>query len=137
MPGLKQRMWHGGILVALFVSLALIAGCGSKDEIAIGEKENGTRVELEQGQTLAITLGSNPSTGYSWAPDEGPSGDVLILIGEPEFKSQSNLVGASGTEALRFRADRVGETTLKLNYRRPWEKEVEPAETYTVTVHVR
>lgn len=137
MPGLKQRMWYGSILMALLVSLALTAGCGSKGEIAIGEKETGTRVELDQGQTLSITLSSNPSTGYSWAQDEGQSGDVLVLIGEPEFKSQSNLLGSGGTETLRFRADRPGEATLELVYRRPWEKGVEPAATYSVTVTVR
>jgi inhibitor of cysteine peptidase len=92
---------------------------------------------LEQGQTLAITLDSNPSTGYGWAQDNAQASDVLVQIGEPEFKSGSNRLGAGGTETLRFRADRPGETTLTLVYRRPWQKDAKPAETYTVQVSVR
>ena len=86
---------------------------------------------------MAITLDSNPTTGFSWAQSEDQPGDVLVPIGEPEFKSKSNLVGSGGTETLRFRADRPGETTLTLAYRRPWEKDTKPADTYTLVVSVR
>ena len=137
MQALRQWMLYGSILAALFMSLALASGCRSPDEIAIDEQDDGTRVELEQGQILAITLSANLSTGYSWAPKESQESDLLVLTGEPTFASRSNLLGAEGTATLRFRADRPGETTLELIHRRAWEAGVEPAETYSVTVHVR
>ena len=136
MSVLKQWLVYGGILMLVIASLAL-SGCGSPKEIALDEKDDGTQIELEQGQTLAITLNSNPTTGYSWAPNEGQTGDVLVLIGKPEYKSKSNLIGGGGTETLRFRADRPGTTTLELVYRRPWEKDAKPAQTYALDVNVR
>jgi inhibitor of cysteine peptidase len=116
---------------------SVLAGCGSAREVRAGGQDNGTQIELEQGQTLAITLDSNPTTGFSWVQDNAQGSDVLVQIGEPEFNSRSNRLGSGGTETLRFRADRPGETTLTLTYRRPWEKDAKPAETYTLEVSVR
>ena len=116
MLGLRRWMLYGSVLTALLISLALASGCESTGEVALDDQDNGARVELEQGQTMAITLSSNPSTGYSWAQKEGQADDVLAPIGEPTFESRSSLVGAGGTETLCFRADRPGETTLELIY---------------------
>jgi inhibitor of cysteine peptidase len=114
-----------------------LTGCGSSREIALGAEDDGTSIELEQGQTLAITLESNPTTGYGWARDPTQTDDVLVQVGEPEYKSKSNLIGGGGAETLRFRAEAPGETTLSLVYRRPWEEDAKPAQTYTLVVSVR
>ena len=47
-----------------------------------------------------------------------------------------NVVGAGGREVLRFEAQQPGTTTLELVYHRPWEKDVEPLERFTVEVVV-
>ena len=136
MPGFKQWLVCGGILMLALVSLNL-TGCGSSNEIALGAKDDGTQIELERGQILAVTLDSNPTTGYGWARDPAQSDETLILVGEPEYKSNSNLIGGGGTETLRFRANASGTVTLDLIYRRPWEKEVKPAGSFAVEVTVR
>jgi len=136
MSSFKQWMTYGSILMLTIASLTL-AGCGSSKEITLGAKDNGTQIELEQGQTLAIALDSNPTTGYSWARDPAKAGDVLVQVGEAEYKSQSKLVGGGGIETLRYRADAPGKTTLTLIYRRPWEEGAKPAQTYTLEVSVR
>ena len=46
------------------------------------------------------------------------------------------MVGVGGTEIFRFEAS-TGETSLSLVYHLPWEKDVEPLETFTVQVVVR
>ena len=134
---MKSLRWtvYGGILV-LALAMTLTAGCGSR-EVALDDRDNGKQIELEQGQTLAITVESNPTTGYSWAQQEGEPDDILVMLGEPEYKSKSALIGGGGTETLRFRAERPGTTTLQLIYRRPWEEDAQPAATYTLTVSVR
>ena len=135
---LAFRQWtiYGGILVLVIASMVL-AGCGSAREVELGADADGTQVKLEQGQTVAITLDSNPTTGYSWARDATETDDILALVGEPEYKSQSILIGGGGVETWRFRAEAPGTTTLHLVYRRPWEKDAEPAATYTLQVSVR
>ena len=105
-------------------------------EVKLTERDDGTAVEVAKGGTLAITLEGNPTTGYTWevaTSDES----VLKLDGEPEFKAKSQAIGAGGMMTLRFRAEGVGKTDLKLVYHRPWEKDQEPAETFEVAVTVR
>jgi len=36
------------------------------EEVNVDEEDDGSQVELEQGQILVVTLESNPTTGYSW-----------------------------------------------------------------------
>jgi inhibitor of cysteine peptidase len=119
------------LLVAV---LALAGGCGLSKEVELDAGDDGSRVELEAGQVLEIALESNPTTGYRWevvALDE----NVLQTL-EEEFEEDSALIGAGGTQTLRFRALSAGEMALELAYRRPWEEGVEPAETFGVDVVV-
>lgn len=45
--------------------------------------------------------------------------------------------GAAGKEVWTFHADEKGQSTISMEYRRPWEQGVEPAETFTLTVIVK
>ncbi len=120
-----------------FLLVAALSGCGSQ-EVSLGAEDNGGQVTLKQGQTLAISLESNPTTGYSWQVLEMDAA-VLQQSGETEYKQSpgsEGLVGAGGVETLRFEALAAGQTTLTLGYMRAWES-VPPVETFTVQVIVR
>jgi inhibitor of cysteine peptidase len=128
------------IKIALFVLfVALLAACGKK-EMSVGRAENGGTVELKTGETLMISLDSNPSTGYSWEIQETDE-TLLKLKGDPEFVQPPDngtpIVGAGGTQVFRFEALKAGTTTLTLVYHRPWEKDVAPIDTYSLTVAVK
>jgi inhibitor of cysteine peptidase len=100
------------------------------------EADSGHPVALRIGQELILTLNSNPSTGYSWIrTDTEPP--LLVTLGKPVYKSGGPLPGASGVEFWKFRALKHGAQTLKLEYRRPWEKNTRPADTMVlhVTIH--
>jgi len=131
--------YFGKIAVVSFAFLlaATLSGCGSQ-EVSLGAEDNGGQVTLEQGQTLAISLESNPTTGYGWQVLEMEAA-VLQQSGEVEYKQSSGsegLVGAGGVETLRFEALAAGQTTLTLGYMRPWES-VPPVETFTLQVTVQ
>jgi inhibitor of cysteine peptidase len=145
----KEKL-RGSIVAAFLIVAVLTAGCGpAKDvnfgadvvradvkEINVAAKDNGGRVDLALGQVLVVTLASNPTTGYSWQVVDA-EGSILRQMGEAEFVPQSDLMGAPGVETLRFEPTGAGQTTLQLVYHRPWEKDVEPLETFSlqVTVH--
>ena len=57
-------------------------------------------------------------------------------MGEPEFAADSDLIGAGGKVVLRFEAKAAGRTELRLVYHRPWEEDVEPLKSFSVTVSV-
>jgi inhibitor of cysteine peptidase len=107
--------------------------------IDVNEVDANSRVELEQGQILVITLESNPTTGYRWEVVEDQE-SILEQIGESEFKPSDEgeppMAGAGGWEIFRFKAISAGQTTLRLVYRRPWEEGVEPINTFSINVLV-
>jgi len=102
-------------------------------EVRLSAKDEGRQVELKERQLLVISLEGNPSTGYMWEVEEG-SEKIIRQVGEIEFQPESDLLGAPGKQILRFQAVGPGQTALKLVYRRPWEKGVEPAKTFSLQV---
>jgi inhibitor of cysteine peptidase len=125
-------------LLILLVALAMATACSPRQqEVMATIDDNGREKQLKKGQTLVVTLEGNPTTGYSWEVAEPLDEQVLRLTGEPEFKAESDLVGAGGVQILRFEAVNAGQITLKLVYHRPWEKDVEPLEIYSLQVVVR
>jgi len=87
-----------------------------------GQGSRGTRRDLE----------ANPTTGYQWVVlDPG----VVELTSE-SHDPQSNAVGAGGNTILTFSPIARGTADLTLGYLRPWEVNVEPIDTFTVTISV-
>jgi len=110
------------------------------EEVNVDENDDGSQVDLEQGQILVVTLESNPTTGYRWEVAEIQE-SILEQMGEAEFKpsqtSEPPVSGAGGWEIFRFKAISVGQMTLQLVYHVPWEEGVEPINTFSLQVVVR
>lgn len=135
----KRRIVCRSIIGAMVLALILLAGCGAANEVALDATDNGTKLEVQRGQTLVITLDANPTTGYRWERVASADG-VLGQEGEAEFRQEARVkdrVGAGSQEILRFKAQQAGQTDLELVYHRPWEKDEKPAETFAIQVVVR
>jgi C1A family cysteine protease len=108
-------------------------------EIRLVAQDEGGQVELKEDQVLVISLESNPSTGYMWEVEEA-DGRILRQMGKIEFENQpisesaTRLLGAPVEQIMRFEAVAAGQSTLKLVYHRPWEKDVKPARTFSIQV---
>ena len=129
------------VVVSLFV--LVLPACGpttdggdAPKEVKLTEKEAGESVEVAKGGTLEITLEGNPTTGYTWEV-ESVDDKVLKQEGEPDFKADSDAMGAGGMMTLKFKAEGAGKTDIKLVYHRPWEEGEAPAETFEVSVTVK
>ena len=133
---LKEFEAHRNVIAVLLVVLVLTAGCGVSRRVKVGSNDNGSQIELENGQLLVIALDANPTTGYMWEIVE-PDEHILRQVGEGTFHYESELVGAPGVETLRFEAVSTGQTVLKMVYHRSWEKDVAPLETFSLQVVVR
>ncbi|MEW6716727.1 MAG: protease inhibitor I42 family protein [Chloroflexota bacterium] len=125
------------LLVGLMGIVLLSLSCGGiSQEVKLSAEDVDRQVEISKGQTLAITLRSNPTTGYTWEVSEIHE-EVLRQVGETEYKADSDLIGSPGVEILRFEALNSGSSTLTLVYHRPWEEGVEPLDTFSIQVTVR
>jgi len=89
--------------------------------------------KVKRGESIPITLESNPSTGYSWEfvnaaplPAHQPR--------ESLFRTKSNLLGAPSTQTIFLEGLEEGETSLEFIYRRPWQRDDHPKR--RITIHV-
>jgi len=101
-------------------------------EIVVRQGDNGRRFEINEDQTLVISLPANPSTGYTWTPAGGLL-HALSQLGEAEFVPYSDQLGSSGVQVLRFKPLEAGDIALSLVYHRPWEKK-EPLRDFSVRI---
>jgi inhibitor of cysteine peptidase len=93
-------------------------------------------ITLQIGQEVVLRLESNRATGYSWLLAHSKN-TVLTNLGRATYEKGRAAVGAGGIETWKFRAAKSGAETLKLEYRRPWEKKVPPAKTVIFDITVR
>ena len=108
-------------------------------DIELNADDTGGRVELHRGQTLAISLEADFSSGFNW---EISQLDLNVLRGTGTQKSEHSLGlpgfrAVSGLEVLLFEAVDVGDTHLELVYDRLGEEDEEPQASFVVEVVVR
>jgi len=97
--------------------------------------DNGKSVSISLSEKLSVTLLGNPTTGYRWDLAEINRG-VLNTNTDVAFAADSSMPGAGGKFTFLFTAVQLGTTRIKLIYHRPWEKNVQPVQTFDVTVSV-
>jgi inhibitor of cysteine peptidase len=120
-------------LVGMFF-LMTAAGCSGKTT-KLDSEMNGQTITVKPGETIELKLAGNPTTGFDWIVQELDT-SVLSQSGEYSYKADSNLIGSGGVMTFKFKAEAAGTTTLTLYYMRAWEKDVEPAQVFSVTVIV-
>lgn len=118
------------VVVAMLPSMA---GCTAPGPTVLGEQDAGRVVDIGAGRQFTVRLPSNATTGFRWVvADPGP----VTLIGEPVYDAPASpgVIGAGGTETFTFRTGDAGTGELKLEYRRPWEKDVPAEKSWSVTI---
>lgn len=126
------------IIGAVVAALLLNSGGSGKPQPAtvnVSEQNANSKVQLHVGDKLVVTLGGNPTTGYTW---EAASNDQAILkpVGEAQFTPDTSALGSGGKVTLQFEAVGAGQTPLKLIYHRPFETGVAPLKTFELTLTV-
>lgn len=121
------------ILISGF--LFALASCSAM-AIKLGEDDNGKTFTLAAGDKFTVSLPGNPTTGYTWEVNEiDPA--VIELVAEPEYKADSNLIGAGGIFTFTFKALAPGDAAVSLIYHRSWEEGVAPLGSFSVSVSVK
>ncbi len=136
-----KKYW--GIVVITVLAIAAISGiaCTASAENSspnvFNVNESGKQIELAPGDSLVVTLDSNPSTGFAWSISAITDEDVINDVSN-EFKgADTGMMGAGGQEVWTFEALDKGTSTIEMQYSRSWETGVEPAATFNVTVVVK
>jgi inhibitor of cysteine peptidase len=86
--------------------------------IDLKSEDSGRSLDLGLQQTIRISLGENPTTGYRWQILE--DGAPVLRLSKDSFqRGSSSAVGAGGTRVLEFLASTAGTASLRLGYLRP------------------
>ncbi len=97
-----------------------------------------SQVEVGDGGTLIVTLGSNRTTGFQWSETAKVADEtVLQQTGHRYIAAETSLVGASGKEEWTFKALKKGETKVYAEYNRPWQGGEKGEWTFDLTVVVK
>ena len=93
-------------------------------------------LEGEPQQCVDLSLGCNPSTGYSWAATSS-DGEIAYVadLGITTQEEDEHLVGAPAVTSLRICGAAPGEAEITFTYARSWES-VQPLIRFTVPVTV-
>ena len=124
------------LMVVLLVA-SLAVGCSGKSEPPkagpqtttivvsyddlLNEKHITRSLTLNVGDTLQVSLGSNPSTGFSWTPQmQITNPAALVQTGHEVLASSADRPGAPASEVWALQALAPGPTTVSSAYGRPW-----------------
>lgn len=121
-------------LVTVLLTACSINGGDDEDHVISGD-DNGTTVEVNQGERIRIELESNPTTGYEWAVDSTDE-TILTYEGSTYESEDGDRVGQGGVQTLTFHASEPGQAEIHLKYWRSWEGDASVVERFDVTVVV-
>jgi inhibitor of cysteine peptidase len=94
-------------------------------------------VTVASGTPVALSLCSNPTTGYRWSEPVSSDPAVASASGWVYSAPASDALGASGTEDLTIDSHAAGSAVITTSYDRPWEGGEKGAWTVQLTVEVR
>ena len=85
------------------------------EELVLTESNAGQTFHLENGKSVFLNVTSNGSVGYSWS-FEKIAGDALVSVPDESHVIGSLAPGSSEITTYRFRAVKVGQATILMNY---------------------
>jgi inhibitor of cysteine peptidase len=118
--------------LSLVLAALLFAGCATTTSTkTLTIFDNNKQINLAVGESFVVELEMNPTTGYRW--DYQQEGNAILEpVGMPRYQAGAapvGMVGGIGREYFSFRAANAGQQTLKLEYHRPFERDVAPLQT--------
>jgi inhibitor of cysteine peptidase len=90
------------------------------------------------GDTIVVTLGSNPTTGFEWSGAAQISNLEILKQVDHKFApaEQTGALGTSGKDVWTFKTLKVGTTEISMDYSRPWEGGEKEEWTFVATITV-
>ena len=144
---MKSKLMLTCIMVA--ISLCLFACVPTPKQVSVdvscGDfmklQHISQEVEVAADGSLTITLCSNPTTGFLWVESAQISDQTVLqqtdhklVVPGPEPPPPP---GTPGTQVWTFKALKKGESTISMEYSRPWEGGEKGEWTFVLTVVVK
>ncbi|MBI5381479.1 MAG: protease inhibitor I42 family protein [Opitutae bacterium] len=124
------------LLAAALLSLGFLSGCqtATEQQLRLTEADHGRTVRIKKGAGLEVVMPSDAAAGYTWqVADLNPS--FMRIDGTPTY-TPGETAGAPGKATFRLMSVNRGQTTLRLVYLQPAEKDRPPEKSYAVMITI-
>ncbi len=118
-----------GAPMRLFLAALLLSSmptCTRFRAVVLTEEQSDPALELKRGQEFGVRLKTDPASGNTWHLVERGG---AVLVAEPVVETTS---GDGANQLWRFRADKVRESVLKMEFKRPKDKDAVPTRRFSV-----
>ena len=123
-----------------FPAVLLLLACTScamfsSEPLVLTEKDSGSVIDVKTGDTIAIRLEANPTTGYLWmrsVPNDMVVREVDNRYVPLKNAEESPVACAPAAKVFTYVITGPGEAGIKMEYRRPWESGKAPLKTFDV-----
>jgi inhibitor of cysteine peptidase len=145
---MNNRVYN--LVLVLFSTIILLSGCSSSAaldskavSVEISQDNMNSQTDIRKSvevniiQSLVVSLPANPSTGFSWTEAKVSDTSVITQSDRKEVAAASGMPGASGTTIWTFKPAKAGQTTITMDYSRPWEGGEKGVKTFTLSVVVK
>lgn len=132
---MKAKLFLIGLIGTIL--LTMTACVSAANEVSVNESSSGQQVEVARGSIITVTLDSNQTTGFCWELKQIGDTNIIEKIDNTYKAPNTDLIGAGGQEIWTFKALKAGETTLSMEYNRPWEGGEKGVKTFSLTVLVK
>jgi predicted secreted protein len=96
-----------------------------------GSSSDNHHIHLPLGAEFEVALAEHPTAGFRWQVVSGQAPTADFVDRTPAAP------GVGTMRHFRFRADEEGESVLRLELRRSWERDAAPASTFTLHLAVQ
>jgi len=133
-----QKGYGMGVLVILAALGVVLFVAGCVDDHSYSSTDNNSTVRAQPGDTVTVTLGENPSTGFVW--NATTTGDLVITgskyaSGNP-VGEMMGMVGGGGSRSWHLSVGKDHIQTFSAVLRRPWEPVNRTINTFEITFSV-
>jgi predicted secreted protein len=109
----------------------------SGEEMVIVQKEqSGQTITVKARDIIQIELAETGSTGYRWYIDNLDARYVELVSEETKKVSEEGKIGAPVMRVWRFKADKVGQTEIKMDYYRKWEGKDKLTDNFLIKINI-
>jgi predicted secreted protein len=133
------------IFIGLLFTMSLcLTGCSSMNSIGFNcdelrqQRNINKQIEVNPGDTFAVNLCSNASTGFRWLDSANISDqDIIQQIDHKDVSPSKAMPGAPGQQVWTFKALRKGTAQITNEYSQPWPGGQKSAWKLTLDVMVK
>ena len=115
------------LFISAMIAVAFCACSTLASPRELTEADSGGTLTAEVGERFVISLPSNPTTGYTWSFG-APYDENVVILSSDVFSNpeETGLAGTPGRRILTFSVVGPGKSGIRLEYKRPWERNARP-----------